>query len=170
MWSFVSLSFPLTWGSSSVEINLQHLNLTTSPIQHRAEDFLGGEDVSPLGVDSVHPWYCCYRDKRTLGLGCPPLLWGPDLGESTCPVWTTLMNLSTIQLMDLWIVRDSKANFSNQMFVQVPVPENYFALLKVYFACEGQLISKLSPASTHPAWYRAWEGVALTYLYISGSD
>ena len=53
MWSFVSLSFPLTWGSSSVEINLQHLNLTTSPIQHSAEDFLGGEDVSPLGVDTV---------------------------------------------------------------------------------------------------------------------
>ena len=50
MWSFVSLSFPLTWGSSSVEINLQHLNLTTSPIQHRAEDFLGGEDVSPWGL------------------------------------------------------------------------------------------------------------------------
>ena len=68
--------------------------------------------------------------------------------------------------MDLWIVRDSKANFSNQMFVQVPVPENYFALLKVYFACEGQLISKLSLASTHPAWYRAREGVVMTYLYL----
>lgn len=169
MWSFVSLSFPLTWGSSSVEINLQHLNLTTSPIQHRAEDFLGGEDVSPLGVDSVHPWYCCYRDKRTLGLGCPPLLWGPDLGESTCPVWTTLMNLSTIQLMDLWIVRDSKANFSNQMFVQVPVPENYFALLKCILHVMGSSSqSWAQPAPTQPG--RAWEGVALTYLYISGSD
>ena len=47
-----------------------------------------------------------------LGLECP--LYHRVLGGGTCPAWTTLRNLSTIEFMDLWILGTESQAFTNR--------------------------------------------------------